>query len=62
LLEQVGTRTKEGWKLKVDDDLTMPDRYPDVVALHLEYWTKQVRRFGPLFDRYRQMPQVNGYS
>ena len=62
LLEQLGTRTSEGWKLKVDDDPTFPAKYPAVAGLHLEYWQKQVRRFGPLFERYGQEPQQNGGS
>lgn len=54
LLEQVGKKTNEGWKLKVDDDKSFQEKYPRYVPLHLEFWRKQVRRFGPLLERYRQ--------
>ncbi len=60
LLEQVGKKTDEGWKLKVDDDETFESKYSSYVPLHLEFWRKQVRRFGPLLERYRQMPSESG--
>ena len=61
LLEQVGSRTEEGgWKLKLDEDTTLEIKYPGVVQLHLEFWRKQVRRFEPLFECYRELPPENG--
>lgn len=62
LLEQVARKTDEGWKLKVDDDVTFERKYPTYVPLHLEFWKKQVRRFGPLLERYRNTPQGAGGS
>jgi DNA-directed RNA polymerase-3 subunit RPC5 len=59
LLEQVGITSEVGWKLKVDDDPTLETKYPGIAQLHLEFWRKQVRRFEPLFERYRQLPQEN---
>jgi DNA-directed RNA polymerase-3 subunit RPC5 len=54
LLEQVGTRTQDGWRLKVEDDLNLAKQHPSVVLVHLQFWSNQVRRFGPLLERYRQ--------
>ena len=63
LLQQIGARGSEGgWKLKVDDDSSLPTKHPGVVQLHLDFWRKQVRRFEPLFECYRQMPHDNDNS
>eukprot|EP00934_Nitzschia_sp_Nitz4_P009412 Nitzschia sp. Nitz4//scaffold11_size288233//157476//158867//NITZ4_000777-RA/size288233-processed-gene-0.181-mRNA-1//1//CDS//3329534083//9402//frame0 len=54
LLEQVAQRTTQGWKLKVDDDESFPTRFPAIVSVHGEYWRRQVRRYGPLLEKYRE--------
>jgi DNA-directed RNA polymerase-3 subunit RPC5 len=54
LLQQVGTRTQDGWRLKVADDVNLAEQYPTIVLTHLQFWGNQVRRFGPLLERYRQ--------
>jgi DNA-directed RNA polymerase-3 subunit RPC5 len=56
LLEQIGKKTNEGWKLKVDDDASFAENYPMAIPIHLDFWRNQVRRFGPLLERYGQQP------
>lgn len=52
LLQQVATKTSEGWKLKVDDDPSILQVAPSAVKELMEYWNTQVRRFKPLLERY----------
>lgn len=54
LLEQVGTKTPEGWKLRVDDDPSFAEKYQETSLVHLNYWARQLRRYQPLLDLYRQ--------
>lgn len=54
LLQQVGRKTSEGWNLKVEDDPTFADKYPETLLIHLNFWSGQLRRFQPLLDLYRQ--------
>ena len=62
LLEQVATRTVDGWKAKVEDDDSFEINFPEAVPIYLEFWKKQVRRFSGLVERYRQVlvAQENG--
>jgi RPC5 protein len=53
LLEQVAQKTQDGWKLKVDDDVSFAERFPETVLMHLKFWGDEVRRCGALLDRYR---------
>jgi DNA-directed RNA polymerase-3 subunit RPC5 len=53
LLRQVGQKTSGGWKLKVEDDIDFAQAHPETVLKHLEFWGKQVARFGPLLQRYQ---------
>eukprot|EP00980_Cylindrotheca_fusiformis_P008321 scaffold1739_cov109-Cylindrotheca_fusiformis.AAC.13 len=54
VLKQVGRKTSKGWKLKVEDDPTFAEKYPDTLLAHLTFWSSQLRRFQPLLDLYRQ--------
>jgi DNA-directed RNA polymerase-3 subunit RPC5 len=56
LLKQVGRSTPDGWKLRVEDDLSFGINHPNAVVVHLSFWTSQLRRFQPLLDLYRQDP------
>jgi hypothetical protein len=53
LLEQVAQKTQDGWKLKVDDDVSFAERFPETVLMHLKFWGDEVQRCGALLDRYR---------
>ena len=53
LLEQVAQKSPMGWKLKVDDDINFAKKYPDTMLTYLQFWASQLRRFGPLLERYR---------
>ena len=52
LLNQVGKKTSEGWKLKVSDDENVSEKCPSVVGELVQFWQTQMRRFGPLLNRY----------
>lgn len=52
ILLQVGKKTENGWKLKVDEDPTFRRKYPDAIPVHVKYWAEQMQRFEPLFERY----------
>lgn len=54
LLNQVGKKTREGWKLKLEDDTTFAAKYQDALVVNLNFWASQLRRFQPLLDLYRQ--------
>jgi len=56
LLEQVGKLTKEGWVLKVDDDVKFVQKNPQTAMVHLQYWVKQIELFKPMLLRYRSNP------
>lgn len=58
LLQQVAKKTGQGWKLKVDDDESFAKSFPSAVPIYLDFWGSQVRRFGPLLERYRQNPEL----
>ncbi|MGK3761318.1 MAG: DNA-directed RNA polymerase-3 subunit RPC5 [Bacillariaceae sp.] len=60
LLEQVGKKSKEGWVLKVDDDLTFAEKNPQTTVTHLQYWAKQIELFTPMLLRYRSNPFTYG--
>jgi DNA-directed RNA polymerase-3 subunit RPC5 len=59
LLDQVAQKSKAGWTLKVEDDETFPERYPQAVQVHLDFWVNQIGRFGPFLERYRRTPSIN---
>jgi DNA-directed RNA polymerase-3 subunit RPC5 len=59
LLDQVAQKTNVGWKLKIEEDETFAERYPDAVQVHLSFWVNQIRRFGPFLEKYRQTPSIN---
>jgi DNA-directed RNA polymerase-3 subunit RPC5 len=54
LLNQVGKKSPEGWRLKVEDDTTFAEKYHETLLVHLNFWASQLRRFQPLLDLYRQ--------
>jgi DNA-directed RNA polymerase-3 subunit RPC5 len=56
ILEQVGKQSKEGWVMKVDDDLTFAEKNPQTTVTHLQYWAKQIELFTPMLLRYRSNP------
>mmetsp|Transcript_6086 Transcript_6086/g.14228 ORF Transcript_6086/g.14228 Transcript_6086/m.14228 type:complete len:288 (+) Transcript_6086:172-1035(+) len=60
LLEQVGEKTTEGWVLKVHDDATFAERYPQTTLVHLQHWAKQIECFGPMIERYRADAEGGG--
>jgi len=56
LLEQVGKKTKDGWVLKIEDDVKFMEKNPQTVLIHLQYWAKQIELFKPMLLRYRNNP------
>jgi DNA-directed RNA polymerase-3 subunit RPC5 len=54
LLEELGEKTADGWVLKVDDDETFGEKYPDALIVHVQYWARQLENFRPLLRRYRE--------
>ena len=60
LLEQVGRPSRnaqgtgQGWVLKVDEDKTFSERYPEASIVHNQYWALQANYFEPLLQRYRE--------
>eukprot|EP00529_Nitzschia_sp_RCC80_P000930 CAMPEP_0113444340 /NCGR_PEP_ID=MMETSP0014_2-20120614/2616_1 /TAXON_ID=2857 /ORGANISM="Nitzschia sp." /LENGTH=545 /DNA_ID=CAMNT_0000335349 /DNA_START=74 /DNA_END=1711 /DNA_ORIENTATION=+ /assembly_acc=CAM_ASM_000159 len=60
LLEQVGRPSRnaqgtgQGWVLKVDEDTTFSERYPEASIVHNQYWELQANYFEPLLQRYRE--------
>jgi DNA-directed RNA polymerase-3 subunit RPC5 len=55
LLQQVGKRAHEGWIMKVDDDTTFNERYPQASDVYTQYWAEQVPRFRDKLRRYREV-------
>jgi hypothetical protein len=53
LLEQLGKKTDEGWILKVDDDTTFGEKYPETLLVHVQHWANQMIPFQHLLQRYR---------
>jgi len=60
LLEQVGKLTKEGWVLKIADDVKFAQLNPQTAMVHLQYWVKQIELFTPMLLRYRSNPINTG--
>ena len=54
LLEELGKKTDDGWVLKVDDDETFGEEYPEALVVHVQYWARQMELFRPLLQRYRE--------
>lgn len=54
LLEQLGEKTREGWVLKVADDVTFAEKHPQTTLVHLEYWAKQIDLFQSKLEMYRE--------
>lgn len=59
LLEQVGEKRKEGWVLKVDDDVKFSETNPQTAVVHLQYWANQIELFRPMLQRYRAYYNTN---
>ena len=55
ILQQVATRTEHGWKSKVDDGIAFVERNPEVASAHMEFWSTQARRFGPMVELYQSV-------
>ena len=53
LLEQLGEKTREGWVLKVADDVGFAEQHPQTTLVHLQYWSKQIELFRPMIEIYR---------
>jgi DNA-directed RNA polymerase-3 subunit RPC5 len=59
LLDQVGKKTADGWVLKVDDDPSFAEQYPETLLAHAHYWTKVMELFKPMLQRYREPIRAN---
>lgn len=53
LLEQLGEKTREGWVMKVSDDVMFAQRHPQITLVHLQYWENQFNLFAPKIQKYR---------
>jgi DNA-directed RNA polymerase III subunit RPC5 len=54
ILTQVAIQTEDGWKPKVDDGVAFVEQFPEIANLHMQFWSTQLRRFGPLLEKYQQ--------
>jgi len=54
LLEQVATRSVNGWQLKLEDNLDFYDLFPEHSQLHSQYWERQETRFADFLQQYNE--------
>lgn len=54
LLKLIAKQTRDGWVVKIDDDIKFIDQHPVVRALHNTYWERQRTRFARELQVYDQ--------
>ena len=55
ILHKLARKTKNGMELRIDDDISMPYKFPQIVHKHQQYWDKKTKQYQSQLQLYEEL-------
>jgi len=59
LLQEIGVKCENGWKFKLEDDVTFYQAFQEQAQMHTNYWERQKERYEPNMKLYNEATYDN---